>query len=129
MESHICCSLSMNDDDLDELVSTIASTVGSLTNPTNLANAFRSEKKSGITRDTIAKYLEYMEDAFMIERSVRYDIRGKRYIDTPYKYYFGDVGLRNARIDFRQKDDGHLIKKSRISYPIQKARKMRIFDS
>lgn len=99
----------MNDDDLDELVSTIASTVGSLTNPTNLANAFRSEKKSGITRDTIAKYLEYMEDAFMIERSVRYDIRGKRYIDTPYKYYFGDVGLRNARIDFRQKDDGHLM--------------------
>ena len=98
-----------HDDDLNELVSIIASTVGSMTNPTNLANTFRSEKKSGISRDTIAKYLEYMEDAFMIERSIRYDIRGKRYIDTPYKYYFGDIGLRNARINFRQNDDGHLM--------------------
>ena len=88
-----------HDDDLNELVSIIASTVGSMTNPTNLANTFRSEKKSGISRDTIAKYLEYMEDAFMIERSIRYDIRGKRYIDTPYKYYFSDIGLRNARIN------------------------------
>lgn len=98
-----------NDDDLDELVSVIASIVGSLTNPTNLANTFRSEKKSTITHDTVAKYLEYMEDAFLIERSVRYDIKGKRYIDTPYKYYFDDLGLRNARINFRQKDDGHLM--------------------
>lgn len=99
----------LHDDDLSELVSTIASTTGSLTNPTNLANTFKSQKKSTLTRDTIAKYLEYMEDAFMIERSMRYDIRGKRYIDTPYKYYFGDLGLRNARINFRQKDDGHLM--------------------
>lgn len=99
----------LHDDDLDELVSTIASTIGSLTNPTNIANTFKSEKKSTITRDTIAKYLEYMEDAFMIERSVRYDIRGKHYINTPYKYYFGDIGLRNARLNFRQKDDGHLM--------------------
>lgn len=99
----------LHDDDLSELVSTIASTTGSLTNPTNLANTFKSQKKSSLTRDTIAKYLEYMEDAFMIERSMRYDIRGKRYIDTPYKYYFGDLGLRNARINFRQKDDGHLM--------------------
>lgn len=99
----------LHDDDLNELVSMIASTTGSLTNPTNLANTFKSQKKSSLTRDTIAKYLEYMEDAFMIERSMRYDIRGKRYIDTPYKYYFGDLGLRNARINFRQKDDGHLM--------------------
>lgn len=98
-----------NDDDLGKLISTIASTVGSLTNPTKLANTFRSAKKSSITRDTIAKYLEYMEDAFMIERSVRYDIKGRRYIDTPYKYYFEDIGLRNARISFRQYDDGHLM--------------------
>lgn len=98
-----------NDDDLDELVSVIASIVGSLTNPTNLANTFRSEKKSTISHDTVAKYLEYMEDAFLIERSVRYDIKGKRYIDTPYKYYFDDLGLRNARINFLQKDDGHLM--------------------
>lgn len=98
-----------NDDDLDELVSVMASIVGSLTNPTNLANTFRSEKKSTITHDTVAKYLEYIEDAFLIERSVRYDIKGKRYIDTPYKYYFDDLGLRNARINFRQKDDGHLM--------------------
>ena len=99
----------LHDDDLNELVSTIASTVGSMTNPTNLANTFRSEKRSNISRDTIAKYLEYMEDAFLIERSVRYDIRGRRYIDTPYKYYFNDIGLRNARINFRQYDDGHLM--------------------
>ena len=98
-----------HDDDLNELVSIIASTVGSMTNPTNLANTFKTEKKSTISRDTIAKYLEYMEDAFMIERSIRYDIRGKRYIDTPYKYYFGDIGLRNARINFRQTDNGHLM--------------------
>ena len=98
-----------HDDDLNELVSIIASSVGSMTNPTNLANTFRSEKKSRISRDTIAKYLEYMEDAFMIERSIRYDIRGKRYIDTPYKYYFSDIGLRNARINFRQNDNGHLM--------------------
>ncbi len=99
----------LHDDDLNELVSIVASTVGSLTNPTNLANTFKSEKKSSITRDTLAKYLEYMEDAFLIERSVRYDIKGKHYIDTPYKYYFSDLGLRNARINFRQKDDGHLM--------------------
>ncbi|MGM9811151.1 MAG: ATP-binding protein [Paludibacteraceae bacterium] len=98
-----------HNDDLQELVSTIASSVGSLTNPLRLANTFRSVKKSNITSDTIANYLQYMEDAFMIERAVRYDIKGKKYIDSPYKYYFEDLGIRNARLGFRQYDDGHLL--------------------
>lgn len=98
-----------NDDDLSELISTIASSIGALTNPSKLANTFRSVKKSTITADTIAKYLEYMEDAFMIERSVRYDIKGRKYIDTPYKFYFEDCGLRNARINYRQNEEGHIM--------------------
>lgn len=98
-----------NTDDLDEIVNTIASSIGSLTNPNKIANTFRSAKQSDIDAKTIAKYLEYMEDAFMIERSVRYDIKGRRYIDTPYKYYFEDLGLRNARIGFRQTEETHMM--------------------
>lgn len=98
-----------NTDDLDEIVNTIASSIGSLTNPNKIANTFRSAKQSDIDAKTIAKYLEYMEDAFMIERSVRYDIKGRRYVDTPYKYYFEDLGLRNARIGFRQTEETHMM--------------------
>ncbi len=98
-----------NTDDLDEIVNTIASSIGSLTNPNKIANTFHSAKQSDIDAKTIAKYLEYMEDAFMIERSVRYDIKGRRYIDTPYKYYFEDLGLRNARIGFRQTEGTHIM--------------------
>lgn len=98
-----------NTDDLDEIVNTIASSIGSLTNPNKIANTFHSAKQSDIDAKTIAKYLEYMEDAFMIERSVRYDIKGRRYIDTPYKYYFEDLGLRNARIGFRQTEQTHIM--------------------
>ena len=98
-----------NDDDLEELIDIIASSIGSLTNPTKIANTFKSVKQSNIARDTIKNYLDYMQDAFMIEKSVRYDIKGRKYIDTPVKYYFDDLGLRNARLNFRQTEAGHLM--------------------
>ncbi|MCQ2340280.1 MAG: ATP-binding protein [Paludibacteraceae bacterium] len=98
-----------NIDDLDEIVNTIASSIGALTNPNKIANTFHSVKQSDIDAKTIAKYLEYMEDAFLIERSIRYDIKGRKYIDTPYKYYFEDLGLRNARIGFRQTEETHIM--------------------
>lgn len=98
-----------SDDDLKELVDIVASSIGSLTNPTKIANTFKSVKQSNIARDTIKNYLDYMQDAFMIEKAVRYDIKGRRYIDTPAKYYFDDLGLRNARLNFRQTETPHLM--------------------
>ena len=90
------------DDDLEELINILASGIGALTNPSKLANTFRSEKKSAISYDTVKDYIDYLCDSFLIEKSTRYDIKGKRYINSPYKYYFMDLGLRNARINFRQ---------------------------
>ncbi len=98
-----------SDDDLEELIDIVASSIGSLTNPTKIANTFKSVKQSNIARDTIKNYLDYMQDAFMIEKAVRYDIKGRRYIDTPVKYYFDDLGLRNARLNFRQTEITHLM--------------------
>lgn len=98
-----------NDDDLEELIDVMASSIGSLTNPQKIANTFRSEKRSTITRDTVKTYLDYMQDAFLMERAVRYDIKGRKYIDTPAKYYFEDLGLRNVRLNFRQTEHTHLI--------------------
>ena len=98
-----------NDDDLEELIDVIASSIGGLTNPNKIANTFMSIKKSSISRDTIKLYLDYMQEAFMIEKAVRYDIKGRKYIDTPAKYYFEDLGLRNARINFRQTEPTHLM--------------------
>ena len=98
-----------NDDDLEELIDVMASSIGSLTNPQKIANTFRSEKRSTITRDTVKTYLDYMQDAFLIERAVRYDIKGRKYIDTPAKYYFEDLGLRNVRLNFRQTEHTHLM--------------------
>lgn len=98
-----------NDDDLEELIDIIASSISSLTNPTKIVNTFKSVKQSNIARGTIKNYLDYMQDAFMIEKSVRYDIKGRKYIDTPVKYYFDDLGLRNARLNFRQTEAGHLM--------------------
>lgn len=98
-----------NDDDLEELIDVIASSIGSLTNPQKIANTFRSEKRSTITRDTVKTYLDYMQDAFLMERAVRYDIKGRKYIDTPAKYYFEDLGLRNVRLNFRQTEHTHLM--------------------
>ena len=97
------------DDDLEELINIIASGIGALTNPNNLANTFRSEKKSVISYETIKDYTDYLCDSFLIEKSTRYDIKGKRYVNSPYKYYFMDLGLRNARINFRQSEKSHLM--------------------
>lgn len=90
------------DSDLSELVDIMASCVGGLTNPPKIADTFKSVKQSSISVDTIRLYLEYMEDAFVLERVTRYDIKGRKYIDSPFKYYFEDLGLRNARLGFRQ---------------------------
>lgn len=98
-----------NDDDLEELIDILASSIGGLTNPLKLSNTFKTVKQSNLSKDTIKNYLDYMQDAFLIERSIRYDIKGRRYIDTPAKYYFEDLGLRNARLNFRQAEKTHLM--------------------
>ena len=97
------------DGDLEELISTLASSVGGLTNPRKLADTFRTVKKSTISQDTIKVYIDYLQDAFIVERALRFDIKGKRYIDTPSKFYFEDLGLRNALLNFRQVEKTHLM--------------------
>ena len=81
------------DDDLKELINIMASGIGALTNPNKLANTFQSEKKSPLSGDTVKNYIDYLCDSFLIEKSTRYDIKGKRYINSPYKYYFMDLGM------------------------------------
>lgn len=98
-----------NQSELEDLLNVLSSAVGSLTNPEKLKNTFRSEKKSRITAGTITKYLEYFEDSFLMESAQRYDIKGRAYIETPKKYYFSDLGLRNARINFRQYEETHIL--------------------
>ncbi|MBQ7550480.1 MAG: ATP-binding protein [Bacteroidales bacterium] len=97
------------DDDLEELINVIASNIGGLTNPHKLHNTFKTVKKSTISQNTIKTYLDYMQDAFLIDRAIRYDIKGRKYIDSPQKYYFEDLGLRNARLNFRQTEQTHLM--------------------
>ena len=97
------------DDDLEELINTLASGIGALTNPNKLSNTFKSEKKSVVSYDTIKDYIEYLCDSFLVEKSTRYDVKGKKYINSPYKYYFMDLGLRNARLNFRQFEKTHLM--------------------
>ena len=94
---------------LDDLLNITASAVGSLTNPTKLANTFRSEKQVRINPATIERYLGYFEDAFLVCRANRYDVKGKKYLQTPLKYYYTDVGLRNARLGFRQQEETHIM--------------------
>lgn len=98
-----------NDDDLEELINIMASSIGGLTNPLKLQHTFKSVKNSNLSSETIKNYLDILQDAFLLEKSVRYDIKGKRYIDTPAKYYFEDLGLRNARLNFRQAEESHLM--------------------
>ncbi len=93
--------------ELEDLLNILSSAIGSLTNPEKLKNTFKSVKKSKITAATIKKYLDYLEDSFLVESAERYDIKGKAYIETPKKYYFSDLGLRNARIHFRQVEGTH----------------------
>lgn len=97
------------DNDLEDLINLLASSIGGLINPRKIANTFKSVKGSSITQDTVKRYLDYLEDAFLLEKSLRYDIKGKHYIDTPSKFYFEDLGLRNARLNFRQIEETHLM--------------------
>ena len=94
---------------MDELLNVIASCIGGLTNPSKIENTFRSVKGIKLNQNTVKEYLEMLEDSFLITRCVRYDIKGRKYIDTPQKYYFEDLGLRNARIGFRQVEETHLM--------------------
>ena len=96
-----------NSEELDELLNILSSSIGSLTNPTKLSNTFKSVKNKSISKTTIAKYIEYIKDSFLIDEVRQYDIKGKKYINSPKKYYFSDLGLRNARINFRQLEQTH----------------------
>ena len=98
-----------NEDEFSELMNLMASSIGLPCNPNKIANTFKSVKKGSLASQTIAKYLSYMEDAFIVEKSVRYDIKGRKYIGTLSKYYFQDVGLRNALLNFRQVEETHLM--------------------
>lgn len=93
----------------EDLLNFISSSVGSLTNPTKLANSFASNKQIKISSGTISTYLDYLIDAFILNKAYRYDVKGKKYIDTPLKYYFTDIGLRNARLNFRQQEENHIM--------------------
>ena len=94
---------------LEDLLDCLSSSVGSLRNPTKLSNTFASEKNVKISNYTIDKYLGYFEDSFLLEKIHRYDVKGRKYISTPMKYYFEDVGLRNARLIFRQMEENHIM--------------------
>ena len=93
--------------ELEELLNILSSSIGSLTNPSKLSATFKSVKHTTISKMTIKRYIDYLEDAFLIDSAIRYDIKGKKYIDTPSKYYFTDLGLRNARLNFRQVEETH----------------------
>ena len=94
---------------LSILLDILASGIGSPTNPTRLSNTFKSERQIAIGSETIEKYIGYFEEAFLIEKAVRYDIKGRKYIGTPAKYYYTDLGLRNARLGFRQLEETHIM--------------------
>ena len=96
-----------NKSELEELLNILSSAIGSLTNPSKLSDTFKSVKNKTLSQNTIKKYIEYFEDSFLLSSAYRYDIKGKRYIDTPLKYYFTDLGLRNARLNFRQVEETH----------------------
>lgn len=96
-------------DVLNSIVNILSSSVGSLTNPTKLANTFSSNSVKDVNVQTVTSYIDYLLDAFLVNKVERYDIKGKKYISTPSKYYFTDIGLRNARINFRQLEENHLM--------------------
>ena len=98
-----------NTTELGELLDIVASCIGSLTNLTKIANTFASVKNVRITNETVQKWLEYLCDSFLVAKAVRYDVKGRKYIDTPSKFYFCDLGLRNARLNFRQTENTHLM--------------------
>ena len=94
---------------LDDILNIVSSSVGSLTNPGKIAKTFKSERQVKISDDTVSRYLELFIDAFMLYKAERYDVKGRKYIGSPLKYYFSDVGLRNARLNFRQQEENHIM--------------------
>lgn len=98
-----------NDAELEDLLNILSSSIGSLTNPAKLCRTFKTVKNSNLSEPTLKAYLGYLEDAFIVNRSLRYDVKGKKYINTLSKYYFTDVGLRNARLNFRQQEENHIM--------------------
>lgn len=96
-----------NKAELEELLNILSSAIGTLTNPSKLSATFKSVKNKSISKDTIIKYIDYLKDSFLIDSAIRYDIKGKKYINTPSKYYFTDLGLRNTRLNFRQVEETH----------------------
>ena len=96
-------------DILDSIINILASSVGSLTNPQKMFNTFISNGEKEISLNTINSYIKYIEDSFIVNKSERYDVKGKKYIQTPQKYYFSDIGLRNARLNFRQQEENHIM--------------------
>ncbi len=94
---------------LDAMINILSSSIGSLTNPNKLFNTFISNGIKDISINTITTYLKYLQDSYLIEKSKRYDIKGKKYIQTPYKFYFSDIGLRNSRLNFRQQEEAHIM--------------------
>ena len=95
--------------EMEELLDYLSSAIGGLTNPKKLADTFKTVKNVSVHPDTIKTYLDYFEDSFLISRANRYDIKGKKYISTPMKFYFTDCGLRNVRINFRQYEETHMM--------------------
>lgn len=98
-----------NENQINAILEILASSIGSLTNPLKLSNTFRSVASLPITDKTISNYLNYLEDAFLIDKAKRYDVKGKKYLSTPSKYYFSDLGLRNAALNFRQQEENHIM--------------------
>jgi len=98
-----------NPNELEELLDYLASAIGGLTNPKKLSDTFKSVKGVSIHPDTVKNYLEYFEDSFLVSKAKRYDVKGKKYINTPMKYYFSDIGLRNVRLGFRQYEETHIM--------------------
>ena len=96
-------------DILDSLINILASSIGSLTNPKKLLDTFISNGIKDVSINTITSYINYLKDSFLISKAERYDIKGKKYIQTPYKYYFSDIGLRNCRLNFRQQEETHIM--------------------
>ena len=95
--------------ELEELIDVMASSIGSLANPNRISNTFETVKKIKINQETVKSYLIYLENAFLLSETKRYDVKGRRYINTPLKYYFEDIGLRNARLNFRQLEEPHMM--------------------
>lgn len=98
-----------NPDELNELINVLASSIGALSNPRKIADTIKSVKNLSLAESTVSKYIQYLEQAFLITRAIRFDIKGRKYIGTPSKFYFEDVGLRNARLHFRQVEENHIM--------------------